>query len=171
MKFIPVSLLVLALLGCAYVATNPAPPAPTATHSALLPDRSKTPGAVNPDVTPDTLSRTICAKGWTATVRPPEAVTEKLKNSQLASGYNYNGDLRLADYEEDHLIPLEIGGATSDPANLWPQPKTVSPGSLEKDKLENTLNHLVCSGKLPLATAQQEIATDWWAAYQKYLGS
>jgi hypothetical protein len=25
------------------------------------------------------------------------------------------------DYEEDHLISLELGGAPRDPKNLWPQ--------------------------------------------------
>ncbi len=39
-----------------------------------------------------------------------------------------------------------------------------------KDKLEDRLHALVCAGKVPLAVAQREIATDWIAAYQKYLG-
>ena len=30
-----------------------------------------TPGALNPDVTPATIRRTICSRGWTKTVRPP----------------------------------------------------------------------------------------------------
>jgi hypothetical protein len=39
-----------------------------------------------------------------------------------------------------------------------------------KDKLENKLHDLICSGQLPVQQAQQEIEQDWIAAYQKYLG-
>jgi hypothetical protein len=36
--------------------------------------------------------------------------------------------------------------------------------------LEDRLHALVVSGKLDLQTAQREIATDWIAAYKKYIG-
>jgi len=36
--------------------------------------------------------------------------------------------------------------------------------------LEDRLHALVVSGKLDLETGQREIATDWIAAYQKYVG-
>jgi hypothetical protein len=36
--------------------------------------------------------------------------------------------------------------------------------------LEDRLHALVISGKLDLKTAQREIATDWIAAYKKYVG-
>lgn len=39
-----------------------------------------------------------------------------------------------------------------------------------KDKLENKLHDLICSGQLPVEQAQQEIAQDWIAAYQKHVG-
>jgi hypothetical protein len=35
--------------------------------------------------------------------------------------------------------------------------------------LESKLHQLVCAGKLPLKQAQDEIATDWIAAYNKYV--
>ena len=75
-------------------------------------------------------------------------------------------------YEEDHLIPLGLGGAPADPRNLWPEPRT-SPdgwGADRKDELEFALNQLVCSGRLLLREAQQAIATDWIAAYRRYVG-
>src|SRR5438552_1703727 len=39
-----------------------------------LPDPACSPGAVNPDITPDPalLGRTICKWGWTASVRPKD---------------------------------------------------------------------------------------------------
>ncbi len=39
-----------------------------------------------------------------------------------------------------------------------------------KDRLENFLHAEVCAGRMPIEQAQREIASDWIAAYQKYLG-
>ncbi|MGY3566129.1 hypothetical protein ACVWWH_001833 [Sinomonas sp. RB5] len=159
------------------VTTSPsaAPPvaysaAVRAPGGAVLPDKATTPGATNPAVTPSTIDTTICVTGWTAQVRPPEEYTSNLKVSQLAGGYTYNGDTNPADYEEDHLIPLELGGAPSDVHSLWPEPSTLtSGGAKSKDELENKLHELVCAGTLGLGTAQQAIASDWWAAYSTYV--
>ncbi|MFI5254990.1 MAG: hypothetical protein ACHQ15_06000, partial [Candidatus Limnocylindrales bacterium] len=129
------------------------------------PDASLTPGASNPVVTQATIGSTICRSGWTATVRPSSSYTTNLKIQQIAA-YGY-ADTNLHDYEEDHLIPLEVGGAPSDPRNLWPEPYTASladgraVGAHVKDLLENKLKSLICAGSLPLAEAQHEIATDW----------
>ena len=38
-----------------------------------------------------------------------------------------------------------------------------------KDALERKLHRLVCAGELDLKTAQQEIASNWIEAYQKYI--
>jgi hypothetical protein len=38
-----------------------------------------------------------------------------------------------------------------------------------KDKLRNKLYDDVCAGQLDLKTAQHDIATDWIAAYRKYV--
>ena len=65
-----------------------------------------------------------------------------------------------ADYEEDHLISLELGGAPRDQRNLWPEPGH-SPNA--KDTVENVLHSRVCAGTLALAEAQR-IATDWTTA-------
>jgi hypothetical protein len=37
--------------------------------------------------------------------------------------------------------------------------------------MEFALNQLVCSGRLSLREAQRAIATDWIAAYLRYVGS
>jgi hypothetical protein len=135
-----------------------------------LPDASATPGAINSAVTQRTIGETICTRGWTRMVRPPVQYTEELKRQQIRTfGYH---DRRLSQYEEDHLIPLGLGGAPADPRNLWPEPRT-SPdgwGADRKDELEFALNQLVCSGRLLLREAQQAIATDWIAAYRRYVG-
>ncbi|WP_246036104.1 DUF3761 domain-containing protein [Sinomonas susongensis] len=138
--------------------------------AGILPDGSVTPGATNPAVSQGDIGTTICVSNWTTTVRPPSSYTSQLKLDQLRAGYSYNGDLNPADYEEDHLIPLELGGAPSDVHNLWPEPSTAATGgSKAKDELENKLHSLVCSGQLALASAQQAIASNWWDAYEQYV--
>jgi len=127
-------------------------------------DRSCTPGAFNPDVTQTTIGSTICVSGWTATVRPPASYTTNLKNQQKA-GYGEAG-ISNADLEEDHLVPLELGGAPRDPKNLWPEPRD-SAGTAnghaaeDKDKEENSLKRQVCAGTISLAQARQEILAHW----------
>lgn len=119
-------------------------------------------GATSPDVTQANIDDTICAKHWSQRVRPPVSYTRALKREQLAG----RADPRL--YEEDHLIPLSLGGASRDPQNLWPQ---LLDDAHEKDRLERRLHNLVCAHVVPLAEAQHAIATDWQAAYRKYMGA
>jgi hypothetical protein len=121
------------------------------------PDPACTPGTLNPAVTQATIDRTICVAGWTATVRPPERVTEQEKAASMAA---YGDPGSLGDYEYDHLVPLELGGATNDPRNLWPEPGA-SPNP--KDAVENRLRQEVCDGVMALSEAQRAIATDWLA--------
>jgi hypothetical protein len=88
-----------------------------------------------------------------------------------AAAYGYTGSLRVAEY--DHLVPLELGGDPNDSANLWVEPPDNPDATTfanTKDKLEDRLNHLVCDGSVPLATAQQAIAGNWVWAYQAYMG-
>jgi len=138
---------------------------------AVLPNAGRTPGAINPSVTQATIGRTICVTGWTTTVRPSSSVTTGLKVAQLASGYTYKGDTATGDYEEDHLISLELGGAPSAEANLWPEPYNSPEGARVKDAVENKLHALACARTITLATAQKAITSNWWVAYQTYVGA
>jgi hypothetical protein len=140
-----------------------------AVGQGALPDPTKTPGALNPEVRQDTIGSTICVSGWTRTIRPPQQYTSALKRQQLREfGYI---DRRMGDYEEDHLVPLGLGGAPYDPRNLWPEPRIIANGwnALVKDELETTLPRLVCSGRMSLEEAQRAIARDWIAAYRYYV--
>jgi len=143
---------------CRYGASGPYP----------LPDPRCTPGAINPQVTQANISSTICAPGYTTSIRPPESITEPEKIASAAA-YGYEGPLHVAEY--DHLIPLELGGDPNDPANLWVEPND-RPGATSiynsKDTLEGALNGLVCSGQMTLDAARQAIATDWATAFERY---
>lgn len=136
----------------------------------VLPNRSRTPSATNPNVTQATIHRTICLTGYTSTIRPSSSYTTSLKVQQLATGYTWHGDRNTSDYEEDHLVSLELGGSPASPKNLWPEPYAAAEGAKVKDLVENKLHDLVCAGSLSLRTAQQAIATNWWRAYQTYGG-
>ena len=132
-------------------------------HSAGgLPDPVCTPGSADPRVTQDNIHTTICVSGYTATVRPPTSYTNALKAQQIKA-YGYS-DTSLADYEEDHLIPLELGGHPTDPKNLWPEPRSGAHTATTKDGVENSLHSRVCAGLMTLAAAQVAIATNWEAA-------
>jgi hypothetical protein len=133
----------------------------------IYPIASLTPGAVNSEVTQANISETICNPRWsTRSERPPEEYTYRLKREQILEYHDQ--DTQTRDYEEDHLIPLELGGSPTDPKNLWPEAYATSipdGGAKYKDKVENYLHDEVCSGAMPLADAQQRIATDWYRVY------
>lgn len=135
-----------------------------------LPVSSVTPGATNPAVTQSNIQKTICVSGYTATIRPTSSYTTKLKMQQLKSSpYSRYGSTSTSLFEEDHLIPLELGGNPTSPLNLWPEPWNDAYGAHKKDVLENLLHKLVCSGSLDLRTAQSAIATNWYSAYTAYV--
>lgn len=149
-----------ALIVCAALLASPA------WAQQDLPDPIRTPGATNPDVTQDNIKSTICVPGFAKSIRPESL--SRLKKKQIRE-YGYS-DRSMKSYEEDHLISLELGGNPTDPKNLWPEHRAEPLGAKTKDRLENFLHAEVCAGRMPLERAQKEIATDWIAAYKKYLG-
>jgi hypothetical protein len=118
--------------------------------NAILADPVRTPGVVNPNVTQANIGSTICKTGWTSTIRPPVSYTDALKIKQMKQ-YGETGS--TSDYQEDHLISLEMGGSPTDPRNLWPEPY---PRASQMDQIENRLNSEICDGQLTLAQAQQK---------------
>jgi hypothetical protein len=135
------------------------------------PDSHCTPGAVNAAVTQSTIGSTICRSGWTSTVRPPESTTEPEKFASMAA-YGLRGP--ASEYEYDHEVPLELGGAVNDARNLWPEPDYPTRAGFylnPKDRLESVLKRMVCRGAMTLAQAQRLIASNWVAAYnQRQIG-
>lgn len=125
------------------------------------------PGATNPAVTQANIQQTVCIPNWTTTVRPSASYTDKLKLAEMAQ-LGLTGDPHA--FEEDHLISLEIGGNPTSPDNLWPQPWAGPRNAHLKDRLENRLHKLVCSGQITLDQAQHEIASDWVASYEARIG-
>lgn len=125
---------------------------------AVMPNAALTPGEVL-----STNVNEICVSGYARRVRNVSTAT---KNQVYAE---YGIASHAPDqYEVDHLIPLGIGGS-NDIKNLWPQPTDPRPGRLEKDALEDELHQRICDRSIDVRTAQHDVATDWIAAYRKYV--
>jgi hypothetical protein len=130
--------------------------------NAVLPDPALTPGAVRTSAAPD-----VCGDRRTRQFRH----WSRARDDHILAEYGLPAGPH-PDFEVDHLIPLDLGGADDD-RNLWPEPRrSIEPewNAERKDRLEWKLADLVCSGRLDLAAAQDAIRTDWTGAYRKYLG-
>ena len=157
----------VAVLAAAALLATPAGHAFAATHTCFIvngrADRACTPGARNPDVRQSTINSTVCVSGYSSSIRPPSSYTTGLKNQQKPA-YGEAG-IPNADLEEDHLIPLSLGGAPRDPKNLWPEPRQGRTGggtaAEDKDVEEFRLYKAVCAGTVTLAGAQQQILDHW----------
>jgi hypothetical protein len=158
-----------ALVGCSHsaapfaVSAASTPPAigsaaVSSSGAPLLPNPHLSPGA-----TLDVTVQDIAVPGYAHKVRNVPVSVKRAVYAEYGISHHRPGE-----FEVDHLISLELGGSNSI-KNLWPQSYVTQPWNAHvKDQLENKLHDLVCSGQVPLATAQQEIAVNWIAAYQKY---
>jgi hypothetical protein len=133
----------------------------------IYPDLSITPGVAASDVTQANIQSTICKAHFTD---PPRRPPTSYTNDRKAQGFDDYGlsDRKMGDYEEDHLISLELGGDPRDTRNLWPEPYKASipnGGARKKDTVEKYLRTEVCHGRMTLAEAQKEIVQDWYKVY------
>lgn len=112
--------------------------------------KPQVPGVVNKAVTQLNIKNTICKRGWTSTIRPPQSYTFRAKVGQIRL-YKYS-DTDPSHYQEDHLISLELGGSPDSYNNLWPQPLTQA---RIDDRVENKLRENVCNGSTTLYKAQR----------------
>ena len=123
--------------------------------------------ALNADVRQATIQQTICVSGYTASVRPSTAYTNRVKLKLLRErGLPASA---VSEFELDHRIPLALGGHPRSPQNSMLQPWEGNDGAKVKDRLERRLQRLVCSGKLLLDDARRAIYVDWQSAYRTYV--
>ena len=114
-----------------------------------VPDARCTPGTIDPAVSGGTASRTICNRAWIA--------ANSYRSSPLTA--RIRAAYRAADADiVEPLVPVDLGGASADPANLWP---VSAPEEAAKDHIEENLRLLVCAGHVPLANAQWLSAVSW----------
>jgi hypothetical protein len=131
------------------------------TLDGALPDADFTPGARFRYTT----RAEVCVKGYSKQARNVSTATKDAVYAMYGMTTHFDG----ATGEVDHLVSLELGGSNAR-ANLFPEAASPTPGSHEKDKLENKLHSMVCAGSITLAAAQRAIAKDWVAEYHRYYG-
>ena len=145
----------------------------------IQPDHHKTPGVVFLHVTvekictPGYANGSDVANSWHGVRYVPRSVKWVVFRSYFGMVPDKTGN-----YEIDHLISLELGGS-NDPKNLWPESYlTDAYNAHVKDKLENRMHTLVkqclkqkghAAATTMLKQFQLEIATNWVAAYHKYV--
>ena len=127
----------------------------------FMPDPATRPGASDPSAS----TEVVCTPGYAKARRHTSGNLKR--RVYLAYGITEH---RSGQYEIDHLVPLELGGADTF-ENLWPQSYGTQPWNARlKDRLENRLRQLVCDGQISLQTAQEAIRVDWIAAYLQFVG-
>ncbi len=127
----------------------------------VLPNRDYTPGTAR-----QASLQKICALAH-------EQVVKEVSPSQRQKVFEEYGipSARSGEYEVDYLITPGLGG-DDDIRNLWPEPYHSAAWNAHlKDALEERLHQMVCSDQLDLSVAQQAIASNWIAAYQKYVAT
>jgi hypothetical protein len=127
----------------------------------ILPDLRITPGVYRKNLS----KYKICHTKWGLDKR---YVTLSMKKKVFITyGIPYS---RHSEFEVDHLISRELGGADV-VDNLWPESYITQPwNARRKDRLENYLHKLVCRNQITLPEARREILNDWTIAYRKYFG-
>jgi hypothetical protein len=125
----------------------------------ILPNRALTPGAVR-----QVSLEEVCSLQHEEVVK----AVSPAERERVFAEYGISG-ARSDRYEVDYLITPGLGG-DDDIRNLWPEPYEPEKWNAHvKDVLEERLHELVCSHQLDLPVAQEAIATNWIAAYEKYV--
>ena len=136
----------------------------------IYPNSRLTPGVIAPVTQAEVLRA-----GYTVDARH---VTDKTKwevlvRYKLAKGAFDQKQLSalLRQYEIDHFVSLELGGA-NDIQNLWPEPYAVlvkgeKLGARQKDVVETGLHRMMENGVLSLKEVQAIIRKDWVRAYHE----
>jgi hypothetical protein len=133
--------------------------------SLLAPNRGVLP---NPALTPGAARQAsleqVCSLSHEEVIKPVSAAERERVFAEYGIS-NAHSD----QYEVDYLITPGLGGY-DDIRNLWPEPYQHARWNAHmKDALEERLHEMVCSHQLDLTVAQEAIATNWIAAYQKYV--
>ncbi|WP_158749219.1 anti-sigma factor [Acidobacterium sp. S8] len=130
-------------------------------EEAIVPNHSLTPGAVRAVTLTD-----ICSSTDDDLDPKVPSSTERA----VFQEYGLPSNRHTRKYQIDYLVNPQLGG-TNDIRNLWPEPYSNARWNAQaKDELERHLHQMVCDRTVDLAVAQREIATDWIAAYKKYVG-
>ena len=127
---------------------------------AVNPDRRCSPGAFYSRLTKAVLCSPTFHTGSIRNVPTSEKHAVEVEYGMKPRPYG-------STVEIDHIVSLELGGSNAI-ANLYPER---TPGYHVKDRLENKLHALVCSGAVSLRAAQAGIARNWQALFKRVYGA
>ncbi len=127
-----------------------------------LPDRQCSPGAYYSGLTKAVLCSSTFHTGSIRNVPDSEKHQVEVEYGMTPKSYGRT-------IEIDHIVSLELGGS-NDIANLYPEPGSGPANYRVKDKLENKLHDLVCTGTMTLHSAQAGIARNWETLYKTVYG-
>jgi hypothetical protein len=128
-----------------------------------LPDRRCSPGAYYTRVT----KAVICSSTFrTSSIRHvPDSVRHAVEREYGMAARSYGHALEI-----DHIVPLELGGS-NEITNLFPEAGAGAAGYHVKDRLEDRLHTMVCTGRMTLGAARRGIASDWTRLYDRVFGA
>ena len=136
----------------------------TAAFAVNVPDSKITPGQARA-----VTQQVLCTTSTKLVRNVPESEKKQAYKNYGVSGGDHTGYCNGAGgCEVDHLISLELGGS-NDIKNLWPEPYFGACNAHDKDKLENKLHQMICSNKISITAAQNQISHDWIGGYVKYV--
>jgi hypothetical protein len=136
----------------------------------------------NPLVTPVTVAKTVCNKTtsvqpdgkpgltWVQLQTPPAHYLQPIKSKhffaltpeQLKADSAIAGhEVTIADYEVDHIWPVEVGGHPYDPKNMRLLLVQGPSGARAKSQVEKKVQAKLCAGTLTLEQATACFKGDW----------
>jgi hypothetical protein len=118
-------------------------------------------GMMQPEATVDQ----ICTPGYSRVARPPTNYTNPIKEDSCAVLDSKPEAVRdcMKTHELDHYFPIEAGGCTDCPDNLWLQDW---PHAKQKDQVENYVHSLLCTHKIGLEDVP-DYMTNWEEIYEQ----
>ncbi len=153
--------LVATMVGLYWLGTLQMPPGTPFVPNLRIADLPVT--YLTPGVTRPVTSAELCRSNRERDTPNVPASIKHVVLREYGAGYIADDDFEL-----DYLITPELGGVM-DAQNLWPERYTSETWNAHvKDDLEHLLRRLVCSGSLPLESAQRDISRNWIAAYKRY---
>ena len=120
---------------------------------------------LDPAVTPETVSSTICVADYARQARAPDSITSGIKLRLLNQSGLSEGSL----YRLDQRMPLELGGHPREPRNFVLEYWDTEAIAKRRQQLVGVLRSLVCDRQVSLREAQAAYFVDWRAAYERYI--
>jgi len=123
---------------------------------AIGTDRSCAPGLINPAVVGHT-AQTVCNRAWLASANRLESPPQT--KGQLLIEYQLPGNPLT--YVAARVIPVEDGGSSTSPLNVYPLPINGWGGQETRTLVADQLHDEICADRITVAQAASMLEGDW----------